>query len=50
MRKIAYNYTMMDFPSEEGPGASVFCKDVAGNVFHTYSTYARGLVHFSRCV
>ena len=41
--KIAYNYTMMDFPSEEGPGASVFCKDVAGNVFHSYSTYARGL-------
>lgn len=25
------------------PGVSVFCKDQAGDVFHTYSTYARGL-------
>ena len=41
--KIAYNYSMTDFPSEEGPGASVFYKDAAGNIFHTYSTYARGL-------
>jgi predicted dithiol-disulfide oxidoreductase (DUF899 family) len=40
---VEYNYTMCEFPSEEGPGASVFCKDAAGNVFHTYSTYARGL-------
>jgi predicted dithiol-disulfide oxidoreductase (DUF899 family) len=22
---------------------SVFCKDAAGRIFHTYSTYARGL-------
>jgi len=29
--------------SEEGPGLSVFAKDAAGTVFHTYSTYARGL-------
>jgi predicted dithiol-disulfide oxidoreductase (DUF899 family) len=27
---------------EELPGVSVFYKDSAGNVFHTYSTYARG--------
>jgi predicted dithiol-disulfide oxidoreductase (DUF899 family) len=27
---------------EELPGVSVFYKDEAGNVFHTYSTYARG--------
>jgi len=38
-----YNYTMQQFPSEERPGASVFYKDEAGNVFHTYSTYSRGL-------
>ena len=31
------------FPSEEGPGTSVFHKDGAGNVFHTYSSYGRGL-------
>ena len=29
-------------PSEELPGLSVFAKD-KGAVFHTYSTYARGL-------
>jgi len=38
-----YNYTMQQFPSEERPVASVFYKDEAGNVFHTYSTYSRGL-------
>jgi len=41
--KVPYNYTMMAFPSEEGPGASVFYKDATGSVFHTYSTYGRGL-------
>jgi predicted dithiol-disulfide oxidoreductase (DUF899 family) len=25
------------------PGFSVFLKDKAGDIFHTYSTYARGL-------
>jgi predicted dithiol-disulfide oxidoreductase (DUF899 family) len=25
------------------PGFSVFSKDAAGGIFHTYSTYARGL-------
>jgi predicted dithiol-disulfide oxidoreductase (DUF899 family) len=38
-----YNYGMRKFPSEERPGASVFFKDEAGSVFHTYSTYGRGL-------
>ena len=33
----------MDFPAEEGPGLSVFYKDENGEIFHTYSTYARGL-------
>jgi predicted dithiol-disulfide oxidoreductase (DUF899 family) len=28
---------------DELPGLSVFYKDEDGNVFHTYSTYARGL-------
>lgn len=27
----------------EAPGISVFCKDNDGNIFHTYSCYARGL-------
>ncbi|HZR27939.1 MAG TPA: thioredoxin family protein [Terriglobales bacterium] len=41
--KVYYNYGMMEFPSEEAPGVSVFYKDPAGNIFHTYSTYTRGL-------
>jgi predicted dithiol-disulfide oxidoreductase (DUF899 family) len=40
---IDYNYEKTEFPSEEAPGASVFYKDAAGSVFHTYSAYARGL-------
>ena len=29
--------------TEEAPGISVFYKDDAGDVFHTYSTYGRGV-------
>ena len=38
-----YNYEKTTFPSDERPGASVFYKNDVGEVFHTYSTYARGL-------
>jgi predicted dithiol-disulfide oxidoreductase (DUF899 family) len=38
-----YNYAVGKFPSEERPGASFFYKDAAGKIFHTYSTYGRGL-------
>jgi predicted dithiol-disulfide oxidoreductase (DUF899 family) len=41
--KVNYNYTTQEFPSAEAPGLSVFYKDAAGDVFHTYSTYGRGL-------
>src|SRR4051812_18644416 len=41
--KVYYNYGMNEFPTEEAPGASVFYKDANGDVFHTYSAYARGL-------
>jgi predicted dithiol-disulfide oxidoreductase (DUF899 family) len=41
--KVNYNYNMVEFPSEEAPGASVFYKNEADEIFHTYSTYARGL-------
>jgi predicted dithiol-disulfide oxidoreductase (DUF899 family) len=41
--EVYYNYAMQKFPSEERPGTSVFYKDQAGNVFHTYSSYGRGL-------
>lgn len=42
--KALYNYEIIEeFPSEERPGASVFYKNETGEVFHTYSTYGRGL-------
>jgi len=42
-QKMYYNYRVQFFPREEGPGASVFHKDANSNIFHTYSTYGRGL-------
>ena len=42
-KKLEYNFALGDISMEELPGASVFYKDEAGGVFHTYSTYARGL-------
>ncbi len=42
-RKVYYNYDTGEFPNEEAPGASVFARNDAGEVFHTYSSYARGL-------
>ena len=41
--KVNYNYTMQEFDSTEGPGLSVFIKNAAGEIFHTYSTYGRGV-------
>ena len=40
--KVDYNYGMNEFPSEEAPGISVFYKNEHGDIFHTYSAYARG--------
>jgi predicted dithiol-disulfide oxidoreductase (DUF899 family) len=41
--QVDYNYRLTSFPMSEAPGASVFFKDGEGHIFHTYSTYARGL-------
>ncbi|HLH33966.1 MAG TPA: DUF899 domain-containing protein [Alloacidobacterium sp.] len=40
--RFDYNYGPNGFPSAEATGTSVFYKDSEGNVFHTYSQYARG--------
>ncbi len=40
--KVFYNFEEMDYAIDELPGYSVFYKDEAGDVFHTYSTFARG--------
>jgi predicted dithiol-disulfide oxidoreductase (DUF899 family) len=41
--EVHYNYETRPFPQEEAPGISVFYKNDAGEVFHTYSTYGRGV-------
>jgi predicted dithiol-disulfide oxidoreductase (DUF899 family) len=41
--KVLYNYDMTEFPSDEAPGASVFFRDPSEEIYHTYSTYGRGL-------
>lgn len=43
---VDYNYAVEEFPSTEGPGLSVFYKDEAGDIYHTYSTYGRGVEAF----
>lgn len=40
---VYYNYVTQSFRPEEAPGVSVFYKDEAGDIFHTYSTYGRGV-------
>lgn len=40
--QVFYNYRMIDGGMDELSGCSVFYKDDAGDIFHTYSTYARG--------
>jgi predicted dithiol-disulfide oxidoreductase (DUF899 family) len=40
--KVEYNYTETEPWGEEAHGTSVFYKNDAGEIFHTYSCYARG--------
>jgi predicted dithiol-disulfide oxidoreductase (DUF899 family) len=41
-RELKYNFGKPAF-RDELPGVSVFARDEKGNVFHTYSTYGRGV-------
>src|SRR5437588_10514893 len=41
-KKAYYNFANAGFPSEEGPGLSVFSR-CGDEIFHAYSSYARGL-------
>jgi predicted dithiol-disulfide oxidoreductase (DUF899 family) len=43
MGEVYYNYGMTAFPAEEAPGISLFYKNDAGEIFHTYSTFGRGV-------
>jgi len=40
--KVFYNFREVDYAIDELPGYSVFYKDEAGDIFHTYSVFARG--------
>ena len=42
-KDVVYNYAPSEFPGDDLPGASVYFKDETGDVYHTYSVYARGL-------
>lgn len=41
--EVYYNFGTQAYFESEGPGISIFYKDKNGNIFHTYSCYARGL-------
>lgn len=41
--KVYYNYTMQGFGSDEAPGGSAFYKNEQNEIFHTYSSFQRGL-------
>jgi predicted dithiol-disulfide oxidoreductase (DUF899 family) len=41
--ELEYNYGNPPFATSDLPGVSVFYKDPEGNIFHTYSAYARGI-------
>jgi predicted dithiol-disulfide oxidoreductase (DUF899 family) len=42
-RHADYNYIPLEHGSPDLPGVSVFARDERGAVFHTYSSYARGI-------
>ncbi len=44
--EIYYNFGKGRYFSSEAPGISVFFKDDNGDIYHTYSSYARGLDMF----
>ena len=41
--RINYNFAPRAIGMEELPGLSVFARDKSGAIYHTYSTYSRGL-------
>jgi predicted dithiol-disulfide oxidoreductase (DUF899 family) len=40
--EVEYNYGKFPARGEEMSGVSIFCRNASGEIFHTYSTYARG--------
>jgi predicted dithiol-disulfide oxidoreductase (DUF899 family) len=46
-KKAMYNFALQDPGGPDREGLSVFFKDSEGRIFHTYSTYARGIDMFN---
>jgi len=46
-KKAFYNYKMQDPGVSDREGLSVFCRERDGTIFHTYSTFARGIDMFN---
>ena len=42
-KAVFYNYETIDMDMSDREGISIFYKDSSGGIFHTYSTYARGI-------
>ena len=42
-RKAVYNYAKLDMDIDEREGVSAFFKDKNGDIYHTYSSYERGI-------
>ncbi|NHC42203.1 DUF899 family protein [Bacillus sp. MM2020_1] len=42
-KEVYYNYTLQNPMSTDREGVSIFYKNDEGGLFHTYSTYARGI-------
>ena len=42
-KETVYNFNTQQPPASEMQGVSVFYKDPSGDIFHTYSTYGRGI-------
>ena len=40
---VEHNYAKLETEISDWPGVSVFYKDRDGNIYHTYSAYARGI-------
>jgi len=40
---VLYNFTLQTLKGEDQPGLSVFQRDENGEIYHTYSSYERGL-------
>ena len=46
-KKAFYNFTQQNPGGPQREGVSVFYQDPSGRIFHTYSTYARGIEPFN---